>query len=440
MDLSEIADAPVDTAPAIVESGVDELAGLFDTQCCIDCVRNARTVVSMACSVVSDLESGSILGLSSFQSIDGRVGGWLENVASTVLTNDGSALQDIDSASLIHQILSKFESLEKNLVENALDEAEAQCASLIDDIKSAYGLRYKQTALFQRAALEKSFIFRKKNEVDEADAWFAFSEKLSSQRLDRPNNRLEEAPAGRGLNTAEMKRAAKFLNAIRGGDWDQTRRMLQKSPDLANCWSQDGETPLHWAAWFQTPDIVDLLLKTSVDVNAHSKDKFPEGFTALHHAGTRNDEFIVELLVEARADISVVDVNGRTTLHYAALCGSNEAARSLVKHGVLVDAAEAMEGNTALHYAADSGNLVLVRFLLESGANVDATNVEGATSLIYAVKKRHFDTVRLLIDSGASLNIKDSKGKTAVEYDRNWAGIPRAQEVTIGRRKRKFES
>ncbi|KAK6334146.1 Palmitoyltransferase zdhhc13 [Orbilia brochopaga] len=439
MSLDGTEDANIDTTPVEVETGVSELAELFDTQCCIDCVRNARTVVSMACTVVSDLENGSILGLDSFQSIDGRIGGWLETIASSVSIDNAPTLRDVDTASLIHRMLSEFESLGNLLREDALEEAEAKCASLIDDIKSAYGIRYKRTSLFQRVALEKSSLLRKKNQIDEADAWLAFSEKLCTQRLERPDSRVEEVAGDRGPNMAERKLATKFLNAIRYDDWAQAHRMLRKSPELANCWSHDGETPLHWAAWFQTPDIVHLLLKSSADVHAQSRDKFPEMFTALHHAATVNDEFIVELLIENGANVGAVDINSRTPLHYAALCSCSEAARSLIKHEAPVNAAESLERNTALHYAADDGNLVLVKFLVENGATVDATNNTGGTPLMYAVKKRHLGTAKFLIDSGASLMLKDSKGKTAKDYGRNWARISEAEGAVPGRRKRKFE-
>ncbi|KAF3920597.1 Ankyrin-1 [Orbilia brochopaga] len=440
MNLDKPEDTDVGDTSANLESSVNDLANLFDTQCCIDCVRNARTVVSMACTVVSDLENGSVLGFSSLQSIDGRVGGWLENIASSVSTESASTLlQDIDSKSLIYRMLSGFESMENLLRSNALEEAEAQCASLIDDIKSAYGQRYKRTSLFQRVALQKSSLLRKKNQTDEADAWLAFSEKLSTERLIRQDSSVEEALEDKGSGMAERKRATKFLNAIRGGDWAQTYSMLRRTPDLIGCWSRDGETPLQWAAWFQTPDIVQLLLKYSADVHVQSKGKFPEMFTALHHAGTINDEFIAELLLEAGANVGAVDINGRTPLHYAALCRGSEAARSLVRHGVPVDAAENLEGNTALHYAADDGNLPLVRFLIENGAKVDFLNATGGTPLMYAVKKRHFGTARFLIDAGASLKIADSRGKTARDYGRNWTRVFEVGGIASGRRKRKLE-
>ncbi|KAK6537443.1 hypothetical protein TWF694_011629 [Orbilia ellipsospora] len=421
-----------------MEHNVDDLAELFNTQCCIDCVRNAGHLVSMTCTVVSELETVSIFDFNSLKSGEGRVDGWLENIESS--PSDAS-IRTVDVGSVITQILSKFEYLDSLLAESTLDEADAQCAALTDDIKSAYGARYKRATLFQRLALAKSILFRKKSMLDESEAWSAFSEKLCALRLERPNSVPEKAPIGKGVDIAAQRKSTAFLNSVRNGDFSQVRTMVQKNPDLVHCWSQSGETPLHWAAWYQAPDICELLLVNSAEVNTPSRGEWSEGFTALHHAATRNDEFIVEILIKNGASVNSLDSTNRTPLHYAAICRSNEAARSLIQHGATPNAVESMERGIPLHYAAADENLTLTKLLLEIGSNINAQNIAGQTCLIYAVKKRKLAMAKYLVNSGADVDIKDNLGKTARDYHPSWPlEVESVEKGEKTRRKRKFES
>src|SRR5206468_348623 len=61
----------------------------------------------------------------------------------------------------------------------------------------------------------------------------------------------------------------------------------------------------------------------------------------------------------------------------AAKQGDKETVRSLLKHGVDVNAAQG-DGTTALHWAARQGNVDLAQMLLFAGANVKATTRLGA--------------------------------------------------------------
>ncbi len=95
---------------------------------------------------------------------------------------------------------------------------------------------------------------------------------------------------------------------------------------------------------------------------------------------------VVAVLLEAGADVKVVDSGGVTPLHCAVYWPS-------------VDTIVA---------------------LLDAGADINAQDNEGKTPLIYVVRDKDAnpEVVSFLLDKGADVNIKDNDGKRAVDYAR----------------------
>jgi ankyrin repeat protein len=87
--------------------------------------------------------------------------------------------------------------------------------------------------------------------------------------------------------------------------------------DEINCY---GGKPLHWASE-HAPETVDLLLRRGADVNSRNlkADSDFYGMTPLIMNATQKDDCaeVTELLLQAGADISAVDANGKTALAYA---------------------------------------------------------------------------------------------------------------------------
>jgi uncharacterized protein len=95
-----------------------------------------------------------------------------------------------------------------------------------------------------------------------------------------------------------------------------------------------GWTPLHWSidmaqAWGEPEKVVSLLLAAGAAANAvdHS------GHSALMLACGRNNENILEQLIEAGADVHARNAE-TTPLHEAAGCNFSEAIRRLLSLGV----------------------------------------------------------------------------------------------------------
>ena len=73
-------------------------------------------------------------------------------------------------------------------------------------------------------------------------------------------------------------------------------------------------------------------------------------------------------LIFGGADLSVVDGQGLTVLHYAAYFGNTELARTLIEHesaGLVL--CEAPGGETSLCLACQSGHLEVANALIKTG-------------------------------------------------------------------------
>lgn len=120
--------------------------------------------------------------------------------------------------------------------------------------------------------------------------------------------------------------------------------------------------------------------------------KSPDNQTALILAANCAYIEVVQLLVEAGADVNACDNYGSVLLR-AARNGHAKVVEYLVARGADVNAAGEFNSFTALQFAALNGNLAMTRFLVEAGAHVGATNMFGETALHWARMREHDDVV-----------------------------------------------
>lgn len=159
-------------------------------------------------------------------------------------------------------------------------------------------------------------------------------------------------------------------------------------------YSSQRYSPLHYALVHQKDDMVQILVDAGADIQLPSID----GETPLHLADTKRS---VELLVEKGANLEAQDDRGHTPLQHAVL-HKQEAVSWLLEAGAEVDATD-RNGFTPLYGAIIWGHKSVVPVLLAKGADItflsphDALNA-GRSPLQLAVSQGHLDIVEALSD------------------------------------------
>ena len=156
---------------------------------------------------------------------------------------------------------------------------------------------------------------------------------------------------------------------------------------------------------------VRSLIKQATDVNMSQGD----GMSALHWAALNNNAEMVQVLIQAGANVrATTRLGAYTALFMAAKAGAASVIDVLIKNGS--DAkSPAIDGITPLMMAASSGNVDSVRRLIEAGADVNSTETErGQTPLIFAATFDAPDAIKALLQAGAEVNKKSSLLKPAV--------------------------
>ena len=143
---------------------------------------------------------------------------------------------------------------------------------------------------------------------------------------------------------------AEIHTAVQNADLTKIKSILKANHKAINSTNEDGETPLHSAAW-----------------DGHYK--------------------IVGLLLDNKADPNIRDASGHTALYGAAWNGQLETLTTLVKGGT--DTKSEPEKSTPLHAAAWQGHSEVVRALLDFGANANAQDSDGSTPLHKAAWRGH---------------------------------------------------
>ena len=145
-----------------------------------------------------------------------------------------------------------------------------------------------------------------------------------------------------------------------------------------------GRTPLHYAAYFDSLEVVNLFLENNnISQIAYKLDK--QGMSALHISAKKGHcDVMSAILQNFPFTCELLDNKGRTALHHAVESGSTNAVKILLSSSAfqdLINEQENDEGNTAMHLAAIKrrykGLILLAR---DRRVAKSATNREGKTT------------------------------------------------------------
>ncbi|MET3452145.1 ankyrin repeat domain-containing protein [Curtobacterium sp. 1544] len=138
------------------------------------------------------------------------------------------------------------------------------------------------------------------------------------------------------------------------------------------------------------------------------------GFAPLHAAAWFDRPEMLEELLRRGASIELPDVEGRTPLTLAIDRDARRAVEVLTGAGADLEARDA-DGNTPIVRAAWGGHGAVVRSLAAVGADTRAVGSRGATLLIAAVDSGDVDTVRSVLALDVDVNAQDDEGSTATD-------------------------
>ncbi|KAM8984967.1 ankyrin repeat domain-containing protein 55 [Ara ararauna] len=172
--------------------------------------------------------------------------------------------------------------------------------------------------------------------------------------------------------------------------------LLQKS-NLHEINHQDNEgmTSLHWAAFHNRPQHTQTLLHRGADLTLVDKDLK----TALHWAVQSGNRVLCSIILDHYQGPSIInydDENGKTCMHIAAASGYSDIISELAKvPGCNLQALDVDE-RTPLHWAAAAGKADCVQTLLELGIDSNPRDINENTPLTYAMYCGHTACINLL--------------------------------------------
>jgi cytohesin len=220
---------------------------------------------------------------------------------------------------------------------------------------------------------------------------------------------LGAAPRQKLMGRSAARFACKGLgfNYRPGGDATRLRRLLELGCDPNETWRR--VTLLADAAWGGRVEEVRVLLVAG----AHPDPPRGEDGTSPEHgagpsypqvplflAALEGSAEMTWLLLDAGADVHVLDTSGRNALFYG---NSREVALILASGGIDLEARDEF-GWTPLVSAMMDGNVERAAGLLAAGANVHSTHDRGCTVFMSAVSspERSIDMMQLIIGAGGN--------------------------------------
>ncbi len=158
---------------------------------------------------------------------------------------------------------------------------------------------------------------------------FQLPEEISPSILFSSSEALPKNNYQPGFFSDKVSDPQDIFSAIVQKDFNKLRWFIQNGSNVNAHATGGGKTPLHLAVQTHQEEMVDLLIEAKADVNATTKTQT----APLHVAAQNGNSVIINKLLDAEAKIDIVSDVGCTPLHEAAANGHQNAVITLVTRG-----------------------------------------------------------------------------------------------------------
>ncbi|XP_015922608.1 caskin-2 isoform X2 [Parasteatoda tepidariorum] len=141
------------------------------------------------------------------------------------------------------------------------------------------------------------------------------------------------------------------------------------------------------------------LLGSGKRINLNAQDC--DGISSLHQAALMCSVPIIQLLLDAGAQVDIKDNKGMRPLHYASWQGKPEPVALLLQYNASVND-QANKGETPLHLACQHGHVLVTSLLLRYHSNILIRNKDHKSPLDLACEFGRYQVVELLLQQQAN--------------------------------------
>lgn len=206
--------------------------------------------------------------------------------------------------------------------------------------------------------------------------------------------------------------------------------LADKTPHF-NTHNDQGKTPLHIAVERNRKEITLELLQHSNKLDINTQDK--QGRTALHIASLKGESTIVQKLIDLGANVHLKDNRYWTPLNYAASYQQDQVVIILLDNKADPNAAN-LQGWSSVHSCALQDHGHILKLLIQRyGAEVNRPSYNGYTPLHLAVINENIDAITILVENEADPYQLDHKKLSPFRYttEKNIRSIFKTQKTNL---------
>ena len=191
-----------------------------------------------------------------------------------------------------------------------------------------------------------------------------------------------------------------LFDAIRAGDAERVRALVEREPALASARDEAGLSAVLIARYHRHDAALEALLAAQPELDV------------LDAAATGRVDVLRSHISASRDALCARSPEGFTPLHLAAFFGGAEAVRLLLVAGMHADADQDNPARVRpLHSAVAARDHDAARALLEAGADPDCVQQGGFTPLLAAAHHDDAEMAKLLLEHGADPTLAADDGR-----------------------------